>query len=591
MEKGTYKVFGLSRMQMEASTQQVTPTNFTTSTVHAPLRTRTTSVVDVPPPCTQRQPQSPIFIGDIDDDFPVEDITASTPALFSTPPASGVHEPRLAILTSAARPPLHPQTLFRTSAIACLKRLARRPNTKTVLKNMDYTSMPHRIIDFLPSIYNGGIIFELPPIAAGATSSKAKSLQGMDKKYDGHCWCLTKTSNISNDMGLTFRRSSCAGHLRCGNLECDYLRRPNREDPYNEKEWEGTTPTPFVVGQGDAPKLSTLYCKVCKIPPNAIATCDAVIYYVIGPPSMTRACVHMGVHSHPVAVGVCRESESTIISLIGSQVERMPSTTNSSIAMAASKEFLAKHLLRPEQCDTTMTVEDMKTVMEKYTNLASSNIMNAISNFKHVRHTNPMDGIRQMRGCTTWPFVQRNMFLGQGADDDKVFVFKMSEVGPASGVDLVTRMQPGGDLQDSSLMFDHVKRVSNWTTMACHVYDSQYCRVMTVAVCDMQSEDCEAQCVMWRCLNEVMARYGVLIVNFMGFMADSVGANWNAVRKIYGSGDTQTKMPDRERTYLLHWTTSMNRHTDNHIKNEFQEEHRLLCKQYKDLKTSAEAEV
>ena len=182
-----------------------------------------------------------------------------------------------------------------------------------------------------------------------------------------------------------------------------------------------------------------------------------------------------------------------------------------------------------------MTVEDMKTVMEKYANLASPNIKNAISNFKHFGRTNPMDGIRQMRGCTTWLFIQRNMFSGQGADDDKVFVFKMSEVGPASGVDLVTRMQPGGDLQDSWLMFDHVKRVSNWTTMACHVYDSQYCRVMTVAVCDMQSEDYEAQCVMWRCLNEVMARYGVLIVNFKGFMADSAGANWNAVRKIYGS--------------------------------------------------------
>ena len=265
--------------------------------------------------------------------------------------------------------------------------------------------MPHRIIDFLPSIYNGDIIFKLPPLAAGATSSKAKSLQGMDKKYDGHCWCLTKTSNISNDMGLTFRRSSCAGHLRCGNLECDYLRQPNREDPYNQKEWEGTTHTPFVVGQGDTPKLSTLCCKECKIPPNAIATCDTVIYYVIGPPGMTRACVHMGVHSHPVAVGVCRKSESTNISLIGSQVERMPSATNSSIAMAASKEFLAKHLLCPEQCDTTMTVEDMKTVMEKYANLASPNIKNAISNFKHVGRTNPIDGIRQMRGCTTWPFV------------------------------------------------------------------------------------------------------------------------------------------------------------------------------------------
>ena len=71
-------------------------------------------------------------------------------------------------------------------------------------------------------------------------------------------------------MGLTFWRSLCAGHLKCGNLECDYLKQPNREDPYNEKEWEGIPPTPFVPGQEDASKLSTVYCKVCKIPPKAI---------------------------------------------------------------------------------------------------------------------------------------------------------------------------------------------------------------------------------------------------------------------------------------------------------------------------------
>ena len=229
--------------------------------------------------------------------------------------------------------------------------------------------------------------------------------------------------------------------------------------------------------------------------------------------------------------------------------------------MATSKELLAKHLLRPEQCDTTMTVEDMKIVMEKYANLASSNIKNAILNFKHIGRTNPIDGICQMRGCTTWPFVLRNMFPGQSVDDDKVFVFKMSEVGPASDLDLVTRMQPGGDLQDSWLMFDHMKHVNNWTTIACHIYDSQYCRVMTVVVCNMQFEDCELQCVMWRCLNEVMARYGLLIVNFKGFMADSAGANWNAIHKIYATGDPHTKMPNREHTCLLHWTTSMNHHT------------------------------
>jgi hypothetical protein len=48
------------------------------------------------------------------------------------------------------------------------------------------------------------------------------------------------------------------------------------------------------------------------------------------------------------------------------------------------------------------------------------------------------------------------MFPGQGSDSDKVFVFKMSEVGPGSGVDLVKRMQPSGDLEDAWMMFDHM---------------------------------------------------------------------------------------------------------------------------------------
>jgi hypothetical protein len=86
-----------------------------------------------------------------------------------------------------------------------------------------------------------------------------------------------------------------------------------------------------------------------------------------------------------------------------------------------------------------------------------------------------MDGIATLRGCSHWAYVQENKFPSQGSDLDKVFVFKMSEVGPGSGVHLVNRMQPRGDLEHAWIMFDHVKRVKNWTTMACHVYDSAYC--------------------------------------------------------------------------------------------------------------------
>lgn len=65
----------------------------------------------------------------------------------------------------------------------------------------------------------------------------------------------------------------------------------------------------------------------------------------------------------------------------------------------------------------------------------------------------------------------------------------MSIERPRSGVDLVKCMQPGGSLENVWLMFDHVKRVKDWTSMACHRSNSNYCKIMTIAVCDMQSKD------------------------------------------------------------------------------------------------------
>ena len=76
-----------------------------------------------------------------------------------------------------------------------------------------------------------------------------------------------------------------------------------------------------------------------------------------------------------------------------------------------------------------------------------------------------------MLGVSNWAYVQRDQFLGQNDDADKVFVFKMSKVGSGSGMDLVRRMQQGGDLENAWMMSDHVKRVKRWTTMAAHVYD------------------------------------------------------------------------------------------------------------------------
>ena len=119
------------------------------------------------------------------------------------------------------------------------------------------------------------------------------------------------------------------------------------------------------------------------------------------------------------------------------------------------------------------------------------------------------------------------VFPGQG--QEKVFLSKMLIDGIGSGVDLLRQMQLGRDLLNSFNMFDHVKRVKAWTTIGCHVYNSTYCKVMTIAVCDMQTESTEGQLIYWHCLNKVMNKNGIPYPNFKGFMCDSALANFNAV--------------------------------------------------------------
>ena len=104
----------------------------------------------------------------------------------------------------------------------------------------------------------------------------------------------------------------------------------------------------------------------------------------------------------------------------------------------------------------------------------------------------------------------------------------------------------------------------------------------------MQSKVTEIQVQFWRCLNAVMIRHGVDYPNFKGFMAM---ANWNAVCIVYGSGSSNDKMENRERTCLLHWSTSLQKHTQKHIKEAFQQQHIILCNQYKDSKSMEDAET
>jgi hypothetical protein len=272
---------------------------------------------------------------------------------------------------------------------------------------------------------------ELPPNRVFASTSK-NTMDDMDKRFDGHAWYRTITSNIHRRQGLTFRKSLCVGQLVCNNKSCDFFARSSKR---NETEWSGRTNTPFKLGHIPPPD-STL---VCKVPPICVNFCPRCIYYVLGKGDMSRACIHLGMHNHPVSDGVCRETLDIISSLIAQEVSKTPTAKNSAIAMAASKEFLDKYLIHSGPGPKKMLRgQELEDVLDKFEHLSSPNLGNTTSLYRSSGKRGAHDSIMAMKTYTTIEYIHANVFPGQGKE--KVYVFKILEDEPGSGIDLVKRM-------------------------------------------------------------------------------------------------------------------------------------------------------
>jgi hypothetical protein len=199
---GNYKAIGVTESDMATTTVLLTPGVSLTSTTQAPLLAMVKKEPNIE--------EVTLLNDDSDDDVPPpSDITP--PPLQDQPfinPLRIPHSPTVS-QPSTSRPPVHLSvSIDRPSVVHHLKLLATQPGSKNVLKSIDYESVRHEKVEF-------------PPLGADAPHSHPRLMFGMDKRFDGHAWCRTKTSNITNDLGLTFRFSSCVGHLRCHNKGCD----------------------------------------------------------------------------------------------------------------------------------------------------------------------------------------------------------------------------------------------------------------------------------------------------------------------------------------------------------------------------------
>ena len=208
------------------------------------------------------------------------------------------------------------------SIMLLLLRMGRNKSSRSVLKTSDLSAFKHEVVKYLPIEYNRDCIFELPPVAIVKEGGLSR-LDGMDRKRDGHVWTETTTTNISDPSGiLTFKYVKCMGHLRCLN---PYCRCVCETGDCNELYWSGScldilTPGLNLEGVGKC----KLVCKYCKVIPSYLAVCHCKLFYAVSKdPNISRTCIHIGTHKHPIAKGDCRDAMDQIRRRLRSRLRRL----------------------------------------------------------------------------------------------------------------------------------------------------------------------------------------------------------------------------------------------------------------------------
>jgi hypothetical protein len=131
--------------------------------------------------------------------------------------------------------------------------------------------------------------------------------------------------------------------------------------------------------------------------------------------------MHLGMYNHPVFDGICRETLNTISSLIAQEVSKTPIAKYFATAMAASKEFLDKHLIHSGPGPKKMLWgQELEDVLDKFEHLSSPNLRNIISLSRSGGKRGKYDSIMAMKRFTTIEYIHGNIFLGQGKN--KVYV-------------------------------------------------------------------------------------------------------------------------------------------------------------------------
>ncbi len=184
-------MYGLTDSEMVASTELVTPCSSCTCTIETALA-RDVKV--------KLEPglESPI----------VKNVRFLSVITLSSDEEVSPTKPPPQVLVGGDASKLYPLSQDTVSIVPLPKQLATMPGRKNILKKIDYLVIRHERVEYLPAVFDGTVIFELPPTCHTTARSQAKSMQGMDKRYDGHVW--TKTITIRHRPG---QLECSSGHI------------------------------------------------------------------------------------------------------------------------------------------------------------------------------------------------------------------------------------------------------------------------------------------------------------------------------------------------------------------------------------------
>ena len=313
-----------------------------------------------------------------------------------------------------------------------------RPSARSHLRSADLSSFKHEVVPHLPVEFNGNVVFELSPLSVVKEGGVAR-LDGMDRKFDGHAWIKTTTTNIVDPSQLlSFKYVKCMGHLRCYNPKCRHILEVGEN---NDLYWARSSPEVLTPGKSTRPsQRCKLVCKLCKTTPSCLVLCPCRMYYVVSKdPLMTRACIYIGIHDHQVAKGHYRDAMVQIREIVKDQVSRSPNATSSAISLAVGKELLMQGLIDKDGVGSAMSEGELSLVFEKWSKLSTSSMNNMIFDAKvNLGCGGYVDNILKLKKGSRYDYIHDSCFPRQGSD--LAYIFKMSTVGPGSGVDLVRRM-------------------------------------------------------------------------------------------------------------------------------------------------------